>query len=266
MLKQIVLPLSAVFLLELVYRKAMLEVSKESVPEMQDDFETVDGLNEFFTTVVWLGSVRVLLMLLTVTFMLMDKASSMYLWSMSFIVYYLANILESVYAQQRLYMITDEVKSTLCYTGFGNPSEEAVVNWFIHTTLFLHAVDRDASYFHRKPVLRKFITYAWPILGCAFLSLMMFALVTLGANSFNQVIFGASLGFTLAMISHFWLKPVFLDLQARLTKKQMTETELGDEVYEDRYMLRVKHLLLVLFLTLVIPLIVAVIVLKSFGD
>ncbi len=82
-------------------------------------------------------------------------------------------------------MMTDDVKSTLCYTGFGNPSDEATLNCFIHVTLFLHAVDRDMNTFYRRPLLRRIITYAWPILAIAFLSTQMFALVALGANSFN---------------------------------------------------------------------------------
>ncbi len=65
---------------------------------MQEDFAQEDGPNQFFETIVWLGTIRVLLVLLTVTFMWMDKASSMYIWSMSLLVYYAANILESLYA------------------------------------------------------------------------------------------------------------------------------------------------------------------------
>lgn len=100
----------------------------------------------------------------------------------------------------------------------------------------------------------------------SFLCCHAFALVALGANSFNQVIFGGTLGFTLALILHFWMKPSFLNLQSRLTKKQMDVSYQGDEVYEDRYMLRFKHLLIIILLTLVLPLVLAVAVLDSFGD
>ena len=92
----------------------------------------------------------------------------------------------------------------------------------------------------------------------------MFALVALGANSYNQVLFGASLGFTVAMVGHFWVKPFFIDLQARLTKKQIAETSMGDEVYEDRYMLKIRHLALLLLFTLILPLGIAYLVLDSF--
>ena len=70
----------------------------------------------------------------------------------------------------------------------------------------------------------------------------------------------------MAMVSHFWVKPFFIELQARLTKKQIAETSMGDEVYEDRYTLRPKHLAIVIALTLVLPLLVAYLVLDSFGD
>ena len=92
----------------------------------------------------------------------------------------------------------------------------------------------------------------------------MFALVALGANSYNQALFGASLGFTFAMVGHFWVKPFFIDLQARLTKKQIAETSMGDEVYEDRYMLKIRHLALLLLFTLILPLGIAYLVLDSF--
>jgi len=46
-------------------------------------------------------------------------------------------------------MLTSDVKTTLCYTGFGNPSEEVLMNWFVHVTLFMHVVDRNEQYFQR---------------------------------------------------------------------------------------------------------------------
>lgn len=52
----------------------------------------------------------------------------------------------------------------------------------------------------------------WPILGISLLSFYMFALVNLGVNSYNQILFGATLGFALALISHFWVKSFFIDL------------------------------------------------------
>ena len=109
-------------------------------------------MKELLETVVVLGSVKALLLVLTCSFMCMDKASSMYLWSASFFVYYLANILESLYAQQRLYMITSEVKTSLCFTGFGNPSDETTLNWFLHTSLFMHVSSRiEPSIKLRRP-------------------------------------------------------------------------------------------------------------------
>jgi len=41
---------------------------------------------------------------------------------------------------------------------------------------------------------------------------------------------------------------------------------MGDEVYEDRYMLKYKHLVIVVFFTLVLPLFIAYLVLDSFDD
>lgn len=47
-------------------------------------------------------------------------------------------------------------------------------------------------------------------------------------------------------------------------KKCMTETEHGDEVYEDRYSLCFKHFVAILLCTLVVPFCIAVFVLESF--
>ena len=116
-------------------------------------------------------------------------------------------------------MITSDVKTTLCFTGFGNPADEVVMNFFVHMTLLLHALDVNDEKFKRRPHLRRCIKYVWPTLAMIFLSLHAFGLVALGANSFNQVVFGATLGFTMALVLHFWVKPVFINMQARLTKK-----------------------------------------------
>ena len=45
----------------------------------------------------------------------------------------------------------------------------------------------------------------------------------------------------------------------------MAETYHGDEVYEDRYMLRIRHLLLVVLFTLIVPITIAIFVLNSFN-
>ena len=93
------MPLAAVFLLELLYRNTLLDLSKSSVPEMQEDFDREDGVNDFFEWLVWLGSTKSLCLILTLSFMMMDKASSLYLWSTSITMYFFGNILESLYAE-----------------------------------------------------------------------------------------------------------------------------------------------------------------------
>lgn len=225
--------------------------------------EGSDNIQDFFTLILAMGTTKSLLFLLIVAFVAMDKASSLYVWSTSFAIYFLTNILESFYAEQRLYMLTSEVKTPLCYTGFGNPSDEVSLNFFIHTTLFLHAADRSDFAFRKRPAMRRCIHCAWPILAFIYLSLFMFGLVLLGANSFNQVLFGATLGLTFALILHFWIKPIILDMQHRLTKKQIAETYSGEEVYEDRYIIKPRHVLVVTAATLATPLLIALLILES---
>ena len=228
--KQVILPLALVFLLEMVFGGIMLRISKESVPELQDDLREIDGMNEFFEYVIWLGSTEMLLLFLSVTFMFIDKASAMYLWASTFTIYFLMNILASLYKEQRLYLLSSDVKSNLCYTGFGNPSYEVATNFFLHVSLFLHSIESDSRTFRKRPLMRKIVHVVWPTVVLAFLFSYMFALVALGANSFNQVTFGALLGFTVALIANYWVKHYFIDLQERLTKKQIAEAENGDEV------------------------------------
>ena len=143
----VILPLALVFLAELAYRDMMMEISKSSVPEMQDDLEGADTFKLMLEEIVLMSSKSVLLLLLACSFMAVDKATSMYLWSSSFFVFYLANILESLYSQQRLYMVNSDIKTTLCFTGFGNPAEEVTLNWFVHISLFMHVVDRGDQTF-----------------------------------------------------------------------------------------------------------------------
>ena len=95
--KGVILPLVAVFGFELIYRSLMLEISKDSVPKMQENLEN-DGFMELFELVIYLGGTRVLCLILVLSFMVMDKASSLYLWSTSFAMYFTANTLESLYA------------------------------------------------------------------------------------------------------------------------------------------------------------------------
>lgn len=261
--KTIILPLLLVFILEMLYAGALMDISKQSVPTLQENMEGNEDLQQFFEAVISMGSSRALLLILTIAFVAMDKASSLYLWSTTFAIYYVANLMETLYSEQRLYMITSDVKTPLCFTGFGNPSDEVVVNFFVHTTLFLHVADRSDFAYRKRQTLRRCIHCLWPFLAITYLSLFMFGLVLLGANSFNQVVFGATFGLTVALILNFWLKPFFLDLQRRLTKKKIAETYSGEEVYEDRYIVTPKHVLIIIALTLVLPLTIACLVLQS---
>lgn len=68
-------------------------LSKQSVPTLQENTEGNKELKGFLIMIVHFGSTEALLIILTIAFMMMDKASSMYLWSTSFAVYFTANIL-----------------------------------------------------------------------------------------------------------------------------------------------------------------------------
>ena len=208
-----IIPILVVFIQEIVLRDRLLAYSIKHVPQMQVDFAEY---NWFFEWMVYQGSPAVLGLILTCSFMMMDKASSMYLWSTSIMMYFLANIMKSLYAQQRLYMITDEVTSYLCFTGFGNPSSEVYMNFFVHTSLFLHAYDQNEKFM--KQYCLHFI---WPFLGLIYFGLHAFGHVVLGANSINQVLFGALLGGKCAVIMNYWLKPFYIYLTRYLTDREI---------------------------------------------
>jgi len=91
--KGVIAPLLIVFLLELAYRDILMEISKDSVPDLQDNFSDADGPKDFLEVVVVAGSMKALLLIMCVAFVCMDKASAMYLWSSTYCVYFLANIL-----------------------------------------------------------------------------------------------------------------------------------------------------------------------------
>lgn len=60
--KGIVLPLLFVFLIELAYRDMLMEISKESVPEMQENLADSEGFTDFLEVVVIAGSIRALVL------------------------------------------------------------------------------------------------------------------------------------------------------------------------------------------------------------
>ena len=82
-------------------------------------------------------------------------------------------------------MIASDVQTPLCYSGFGNPSEEVLCNWFVHVTLFMHVLDRNEQFLSTRPLLRRSVQFIWPVSGISFLSAHMFSLVALGVNSYN---------------------------------------------------------------------------------
>ena len=156
--------------------------------------------------------------------------------------------------------MTSEVKSPLCFTGFGNPSDEVVMNVFVHTSLFLHAIEVN-----EKQLKRMCLNYLWPLLASIYLSLNAFGLVVLGSNSINQVVYGATIGVTSAVIFNYFVKPAFIYLPSHLLP--LNQIHQGEDVLnQDRYMLRCKHLIFVALFTFVLPITIAVIVLISFGD
>ena len=100
------------------------------------------------------------------------------------------------------------------------------------------------------------IKMAATCLGVMFLIFMGFSRVYLGAHSYNQVIFGTTLGATCALIGHFKVKPVFLSLPELLYSDE------GGS----KYRVTVTSYTKTLCMGLVLPMILATFVLLMHGE
>ena len=79
----------------------------------------------------------------------------------------------------------------------------------------------------------------------------------LGAHSFNQIIFGALLGVTFAVIGHNWIKPLFLNLP---------EHVMGIQHGRRTYFVGCSRYLLTIFFGLFFPWFVSLFVLSFKSD
>ena len=91
-------------------------------------------------------------------------------------------------------------------------------NVFAWVTLYLHAYHEVGV---RQPRMSVFCTayivkMAATCIGCVFLIFLGFSRAHLGLCFFNQILFGALLGLTLALICHLKVKPLFLALPEML--------------------------------------------------
>ena len=148
----------------------------------------------------------------------MQKPAALYFWCAMSFVYFLGNILKSMYGEDRPYWVTDDIKATSCHLGFGNPSGHMLNNVFFWLSLYLHqyyevgVIKPRMSVFCTAYIIKMAVT----CIGVTFLIFMGFSRIYLGAHTFNQVLFGTILGITLAYIGHYRVKPRFLEMPEKL--------------------------------------------------
>ena len=117
-----------------------------------------------------LGSGNTFCLLLLGSFMLMDKASSMYLWSAFIAMHFLVNNLESMFAEKNAEG-DGGFQTASGVFAMTNPSDSVSMNCFLHFSLFLHAASTNMM------IQRKVLLYAWFSILVIFLSLYAYVLV-----------------------------------------------------------------------------------------
>ena len=149
--------------------------------------QEITKLKGFFSTVSALGDFPFVLLFYIMTINFMPKPAALYLWCAMGSVYYISNILKSIYAQDRPFWISDEITSDVCLLGFGNPSGHMLNNVFFWLSIYLHAYNEVGV---KQPRMSVFCT-AYIVkmgatsLGITFLIFLGFSRVYVGAHSYN---------------------------------------------------------------------------------
>ena len=248
------LPLCLVFGLEMLYREPLLDVSRRSVPQVQENFAGT-GTERLLTVIGTLGSYEAILCYLAVCFNVLDRPTSLYLFTSMASVYYIVHCMKSYYKEQRLYLQDNEVQSTECDTGYENPSGIVTVNMFFWFSLFLHTFYRE-EVDEDRPILRSVALAVSSIGGLTFMILLGLSRVFLGGNAYNNILFGMTLGLVLALIAFVWYYPYAMEFAER----RIVPAESGKDPY---YSVSVTDVLLLLILGLGVPMFFAVTILNS---
>ena len=175
-------------------------------------------LKSFFTTVASLGWPPLTALICIVSINLMPKPSALYLWSGMAFVSFLCNLLKSLYGEDRPYWVNDEIIGASCEVTFGNPSGLLMNTVFCWLTIYLHAFYEVGVIQPRMSVFctAYIVKMAGTCIGISLLIFMGFSRAYLGVGTYNEVLFGVSLGVTLAIIGHYKIKPMFLSMPESL--------------------------------------------------
>jgi membrane-associated phospholipid phosphatase len=185
-----------------MYRDPLWEQSLQDVPEMQKKTKMLS----FFKMISSFGKGRILLVIYAVLFNVMSVPGALYFACAISFTNFSMNQLKSLYSQPRPYWISNNITSFgKCHTGFGNPSGHMTNNVFLWYTVFLHFYDEIGIKRRRMSVFctAYIIKIAVTAIVITYIIFMAFSRVYLGAHSYNQVLFGITLGVVFASVGHY---------------------------------------------------------------
>ena len=185
------------FTAEFFYRDPIFDHSVSTAKKIQDK---LSFSKTFFKYYSHLGIIDVFWVFLIFLFCPISYCYSIFL---NYIIsVHLCNFMKLIYGQGRPFLLDDkdseEIKK-VCEGGFGNPSGHS----FESTSMFLSFSQLIIDFLElgKKPSIIIYSVVAFLIL------LINFSRVILGAHSFNQVIFGDTIGFTIYFIIFQIIKP-----------------------------------------------------------
>jgi membrane-associated phospholipid phosphatase len=203
-----ILPLCALIAVEPFYRERLFQKTLEDVPKMQQK----KRLYGFFESVTALGEFQIVLVGLIIAFNVTGKMKALYIWAaMGFCAYVNTGIMKNLYAESRPFWVSEDIIPNKCRKEFGNPSGHCMISTFFWLTLYLHKYHEVGA---KTPKIRSIFCTAYIIKMGLTIAMALFFLflalsrVYLGEHSYNQVLFGSTMGLGLALVLHYFFKPL----------------------------------------------------------
>lgn len=137
--------------------------------------------------------------------------SALYIFAaFGFVCYLNSGVLKSIYAEPRPFWVSSEIRPERCRRDFGNPSGHAMTASFFWITLYLHQYYEVGSKMRFRGVFCTAYIVKMALTAVLFIYLIFLGLsrVFLGEHSYNQVVHGTLIGSYLAVVLHYFVKPV----------------------------------------------------------
>jgi membrane-associated phospholipid phosphatase len=179
------------------------------IPEMQSKKKA----RQLFENVSSAGGIYGQVTALAIAFNLNSKSAGCYLWSSWAFVNFLCTILKSAYEEKRPNWVQAHIKPLECQLGFGNPSGHVMGTSFLLCAIYLGAyyevnMPRQKMSVFCTAYIVKMATTCGIVIGIMLLSMSR---VYLGVHTWNEVLFGASLGMVLAFGLHNTVRKTYLN-------------------------------------------------------